>query len=297
MIHNDNCQSFDDRFWEDFAAEIDKSVEPKPLTPARRSMLAEIERELDALCLPEAGELPQLVATPRRQTLLERLKAAGNFASVPTGKTASNSGGKIASFSEPLKTQETHVAHTSFARGETVCPVRAKSPLPNTPISTPSKSWKHATQEQKLSRAVTVIGHAGYSLTLNLSDAQEEALRKSRDPARHLSDRINRALKEAGIEAPEYAFALEVSDKGRLHAHGAIVLPAHADRERIKQALMRAGGRIKGKAAARQVKLDPMPEPAGWASYCLKDLKLTRKALGTNKIAFLSTGLKRRCRD
>lgn len=297
MIQNDNCQSFDQSFWEDFAADINRSIQPEPLTPARRSMLAEIDRELDALCHPEPGERPQLVATPHRQTLAERLKAAGYFASVSTGKIASNSGGRIASFSEPLKTQEAHVAHTSFARGEAVCPVRTQSPLPNTPISIPSKAWKNTTPEEKFSRALTFVSNAGYCLTLNLSEAQEEALRKSRDPARHLSDRINRALKEAGLGAPQYAFSLEVSPEGRLHVHGTILLPAHADREKVKQALMEAGGRIKGKAAARQVKLEPARDPFGWASYCLKDLRRTRKALGTKKLTFISSGLKCRCRD
>lgn len=84
---------------------------------------------------------------------------------------------------------------------------------------------------------------------------------------------------------------------GRVHVHGAIVLPACVDPHKVKGALMSAGGKIKGRAAARQVLIRRLDGAAGWAGYVQKDLKATRKVLGTDKLTFVSTRLKRHCKD
>ncbi|MEQ8326538.1 MAG: hypothetical protein RLO08_13110 [Parvibaculaceae bacterium] len=313
-------QSPDADFWNDFSAELAAIADEKPLTGAERTALAEldalaaadtelaeIERQLDALALsPEPGEAAEPAVTPRRQTLLERLNMAGNFASV--------SAGKIASKPEPRNSQKAHAARASSDRGESVCLVRpltptqtvrpltpTQTPLPSPPVTHPystfPKSWKKASPEQKLTASILTAGHGSHAFTLNLSGKQEAALRASDDPARHMSNRINRAFKAAGIDAPAYSFALEVSPVGRVHVHGAIVLPAYADPHKVKGALMSAGGKIKGRAAARQVLIRCLDDPAGWAGYVQKDLKATRKALGTDKLTFISTALKRRCRS
>ena len=298
-------------FWNDFSAELAAIANEKPLSGAERTALAEldaldaadteladIERQLEALSLlPEPVEAPEPAATSRRQTLLERLNLAGNFASVSAGKTASKP--------EPRNSQKAHVARAPLERSEGVCPVRpltpTQTPLPSPPVTHPystfPKSWKKASPEQKLTASILTAGHGSHAFTLNLSGKQEAALRASNDPARHISNRINRALKEAGIAAPAYSFALEVSPVGRVHVHGAIVLPAYADPQKVKGALMSAGGRIKGRAAARQLQMRCMDGPAGWAGYVQKDLKTSRKALGTDKLTFVSTALKRKCRD
>ncbi|MEQ9447658.1 MAG: hypothetical protein RLN70_01995, partial [Rhodospirillaceae bacterium] len=204
-------------------------ADEKPLTGAERTALAEldalaaadtelaeIERQLDALALsPEPGEAAEPAVTPRRQTLLERLNMAGNFASV--------SAGKIASKPEPRNSQKAHAARASSDRGESVCLVRpltpTQTPLPSPPVTHPystfPKSWKKASPEQKLTASILTAGHGSHAFTLNLSGKQEAALRASDDPARHMSNRINRAFKAAGIDAPAYSFALEVSPVGR----------------------------------------------------------------------------------
>lgn len=145
----------------------------------------------------------------------------------------------------------------------------------------------------------TAEHHSGLTFTLNLSAACEKALLRSDNPARAMSDRINRALKALGCAAPAYGFALEISPAGRVHLHGA-VLPGAIDLDTLKRALMKAGGKLKSHAASRQLKFkpfDPTKGAHGWTGYITQDERITRRALATDKITFISSGLRRLTRS
>ena len=71
------------------------------------------------------------------------------------------------------------------------------------------------------------IGHNSLSFTLNLSERRKATLLESNQPARDMSHDINRAFKpiskKAGFKFP-YGSVFEVSQHGKLHTHGFIVV-------------------------------------------------------------------------
>lgn len=305
---NSYCQSFGDEFLAELANDL-TPTRKNPINGAALAALAEIdaigsaptrldeiERELAAFGLPDAREGPLYVSAPRPLTLVERFNAAG----------------KIASKHEAGKSQESVGSHGFCASEIAVCPVRHPYPLstlypatPHHPLSTVTlfpttrapKVWKRASKADKFVASIGSVGAGrGYAFTLNLSGSQEEALKAAGDPTRRISDRINRALKAVGVCAPEYSFTLEISPLGRLHLHGAIYVPQWHDLTSVKRALMQAGGKLKGHAASRQVKLKPIDNAEGWAGYLQKDVRKTLRNLGTEKLTFISTPLRQRCR-
>lgn len=318
MEYIENRQSHDADFWDDFAIELQALADKKPLSGVAQTALA----ELDAIAAPAAhrdsglAELDRLIAsfgpsepvqyTPQSRcpTLLDRLQAESKIASNPIGE--------IASKSEGPKAVESVTAHSFVLPAKSVCPVRhpsppltpTYSPLHRHPLSTPvgasplsPKTWKEASAADKLKASIALVGKkCGITFNLNLSPAQEKAMRASADPARHISDRINRQLKAAGIPNPEYAFALEVSPEGRLHLHG-VVSPGPHDLTAIKQALVRAGGKIKGRAASRQLVVRSMPDAPGWNGYVTKDMPKTKHDLRLEKLTYISTPLRRLSRE
>jgi hypothetical protein len=137
----------------------------------------------------------------------------------------------------------------------------------------------------------------GIAISLNLSPAREAALRAAADPARVMSMFIRRAFKEVVAGVPPHGFQLEISPEGRLHLHGHLIPGDLTDRKRMKRALMAAGGSLDGRAASRQVKLKQIYDAPGWARYIAMDGRKTRRELGTDKITFLSAGLRALTRD
>ena len=63
----------------------------------------------------------------------------------------------------------------------------------------------------------------------------------------------------------------KISPTGKLHVHGVIVPPlqTEADMKLLREALAKAGGKIKGKGAARQVDVSDIEDGFGWAAYCV----------------------------
>jgi len=163
-----------------------------------------------------------------------------------------------------------------------------------------SKPWRTLWQHEKLARSFEAAGRQnGQTFTLNLDPAREKLLLSRRDPADDLRRRISRELKSALGYLPAYGFTFEVSPSGRLHVHGVLILKSSsdADMKLVREALARAGGRMMGKAAPRQVAFAKIEDGFGWAAYCQKAFDTACNWLGTNKVSYVSTDLLRLSRS
>ncbi|NSZ06504.1 hypothetical protein G6M14_09045 [Agrobacterium tumefaciens] len=159
-----------------------------------------------------------------------------------------------------------------------------------------SKPWRTLWQHEKLARSFEAAGRQnGQTFTLNLDPAREKLLLSRRDPADDLRRRISRELKSALGYLPAYGFTFEISPSGRLHVHGVLILrsSSDADMKLVREALARAGGRMTGKAAPRQVAFAKIADGFGWAAYCQKAFDTACNWLGTNKVSYVSTDLLR----
>lgn len=194
-------------------------------------------------------------------------------------------------------------------------PVSGTPPLPPAPQSKPIKRkskprkatgarkprWRDLDELQKLQAGIESAGRLdGFTFSLNLGIGRESALWNSDDPIRLLSTYISRELRKAiGHDLP-YSFVLELArDKhgfDRLHAHGTLV-PGDANLDRIKDALVRAGGKINGRAwSERQLDMKPITSAAGWTAYITK-ARRWGKARPHGRPAFISRPLKQIARQ
>lgn len=159
-----------------------------------------------------------------------------------------------------------------------------------------SKPWRTLWQHEKLARSFEAAGHQnGQTFTLNLDPAREQLLLSRADPADDLRRRISRELKSALGYLPAYGFTFEISPTGKLHVHGVIVLKStsDADMKLVRDALARAGGKMTGRSAPRQVAFAKIEDGFGWAAYCQKAFDTACHWLGTNKVSYVSTDLLR----
>lgn len=196
------------------------------------------------------------------------------------------------------------------------CPVVDQSPLP-TALSIPHTPTPRPTRTKALQAAVedvvglldsdellshvkrlvfafeTVQKLGGMAFTLNLNSKRERSLLEGSDQIDKLRRYIGRELRRSFGRLIPFAFIFEVCPKGRLHVHGAILSKPDAleDKERIRDALARAGGKIKGRAGARQVSFKPQSDGIGWYAYSSKELDTVCGILGTHKITFVSDAL------
>ncbi|MHA6692033.1 hypothetical protein [Devosia sp. A449] len=99
--------------------------------------------------------------------------------------------------------------------------------------------------------------------------------------------------KQLGQALP-YAFQFEISPAGRLHVHGVVCLNRadKAELDALKVALAAAGGKIKGHAGSRQVKVAELYSADGWTAYFNKALSGTIKTLGIDKVRIVSAPLR-----
>lgn len=151
-----------------------------------------------------------------------------------------------------------------------------------------------------MARAFVVADEAGgISFTLNLSDELQATLCDHPNPARLMSGYINRELKkEVGIAFP-YAFRFEVSPRGRLHLHG-VLIPYSFDEDHvlaIDKALGRAGGKQRTDILRTNTQsyLGTLHDGLGWFAYLQKSGDDAARFLGTEKVTFISTPLKKLC--
>lgn len=139
----------------------------------------------------------------------------------------------------------------------------------------------------------------GISFTLNLSPRLQATLAKGGDPARLMGHYIGRELRKALGCAMPYAFTFEVSPAGRLHVHGVLV-PASFEEDHvlaIDRALGKAGGKLKASNIVRlsQSYLGTLYDGLGWHAYLQKSGDGAARFLGTDKVTFISTALRRMC--
>lgn len=161
-------------------------------------------------------------------------------------------------------------------------------------------AWRRQRAHEKLARSFQVAEAAGgVAFTLNLSSGLQNTLSTYSDPTRLMSHYINREFRLRLGNCPPYSFIFEVSRSGRLHLHGVLV-PDRMDEERLDaldDALMAAGGRIEGARIVQHTQnyMDILSDGIGWFAYAQKSFGETARLLGTNKITFISTSLKRLC--
>ena len=118
----------------------------------------------------------------------------------------------------------------------------------------------------------------GIALNLNYSKLIEKRAFAHDNPAAYIGDRFTEKLRVHDLADLPFAIVLEFSPDGRLHVHGLIV---HMGKPHlaISRALCEAGGKLFGKAAARQLTLKPLFDDQGCKSYCLKTNKATNVLL------------------
>lgn len=158
-----------------------------------------------------------------------------------------------------------------------------------------SKPWRSLWQHEKLVIAFEAAGQAGgLVFTLKLSAARARMLLQHTEPADELRRRIGRELRAAFGRSLPFSFIFEISPiTGTLHVHGVTLPPSTSgtDQQLIRQALARAGGKISGRAAGRQVDLKPITDGTGWAAYTQKAFDTACRSLGTNKVGYVSNDL------
>lgn len=148
------------------------------------------------------------------------------------------------------------------------------------------RAWDDLPAEEKKRRTLDFAFRSeSVAWTLNLTPKQEERLKLSKTPAKLLADAINRACKrELGHSVP-LSLALEVTSKGRLHAHGIATL-AKGEGKGFRNALKSAGGKVTGSQTGRQTDIRKLWDAEGWAAYMDKAFELTAVALHTDKIVY-----------
>ena len=162
-----------------------------------------------------------------------------------------------------------------------------KSPRVKTstqPVVLPSR-WRLLTKQQQ--HIVAARLPDAHAFTLNLSPEIEATARAHGDPIAYIAKRVNCYLATSELAGVPYSMVIESSPAGRLHVHG-VILMTDTDPAGLKSALSRAGGKISGHAGSRQVKLVPIDNPEGWASYTAKDRRDTAKVLPGKRLVSLS---------
>lgn len=222
----------------------------------------------------------------------------------------------IGSKESSQKQQTTKINQSINSKSTATCAVAPHHTTP-TPLTTPTKRprsktlqasvnrlgdlsikpWRTLWQHEKLTRAFEAVSRAsgGIAFTANLSAEREAFLMQRSDPTDDIRRRMAVELRKLFSSAAPVAFAFEVSPKGKLHIHGVAILPAsnQANSKVFKEALARACGKSKGKAAARQVDVTELSDGIGWAAYTQKDYDTACHYLGTARIGFIANEIVR----
>lgn len=141
---------------------------------------------------------------------------------------------------------------------------------------------------------------SGVRVSLNLGIGREGMLKNNDDPKRSMMKHLNKHLGAAGFGHVPYALAFELTpeDEGeRLHVHGAIDTSGLSkdDIKRLGMALRRAASFAEGALGGqRQVHMRSIPDPVGWADYCIKATSRLELELGIDD-PFMINNPMRRC--
>lgn len=163
------------------------------------------------------------------------------------------------------------------------------------------KQWRDLWRYEKAILSFEAAGqNGGTAFTLNLSSKRHKMLSCRADPTDDLRRYIAKELRKEFGHLPPFGFIFEIAPTtGKLHIHGAILTGnrSTAHEEALKRALARAGGKITGKGAARQVVLDTLTDGTGWAVYSQKQYDEVCSHLGTDKVSSVSNDLLRLAQD
>jgi hypothetical protein len=234
-----------------------------------------------------------------------------------TEPTHSSPSGRNGPFSAVLRT-----ANHQYSRGKTshVCGSRVVRTKPSTPhpihkldsliarwldehpwIATRTRNaakhlnrrWRDLSQEQKHKRAFEYAEAAGaYAFSLNLSEIIQKRAAAAHDPVKYLAKRLNEKLRKQKVSGLEYAFILDVSAPGKLHAHGIFILGQN-DINLVKVALRNAGGRFSTREVARQLSVSNLNAGLGFHRYIRKARKSVSHVLSGKRLEFVSQTLNR----
>lgn len=153
--------------------------------------------------------------------------------------------------------------------------------------------WRKASADDKFLHSIRVAqAHGGLFWSLNLNPSQERRTAASADPVVAFRRRLQRAFQSAGLFVPPFAFVLETSPSGRTHVHG-VIIPQGLSSARLSTVLGHAGGKITGKAGSRQVGFRTLYDADGCRNYMMADAEHTRRALGAERLTFMSADLRR----
>jgi len=128
-----------------------------------------------------------------------------------------------------------------------------------------------------LAWAMVLYEYGGRTLNLNISEAVVNAAHG--DPrltfAQYLRERIKReltkSLKPLGVACPDFFFAVESTELGKTHLHGAILSRHETTFDGvIREALFHAMSGKKVMRTGTEVHLDELVTPAKWVNYCAK---------------------------
>jgi hypothetical protein len=151
------------------------------------------------------------------------------------------------------------------------------------------------THHERMQYAANILQNGlGEAFTLNFSEEQEQRFLESANPMRSLTLRINAELRKAGLPKLPYMVAFEVSPDGKVHAHGAFL--RRGDEEAVKMAFRKAGGIIRKQGtAARQLSFRSIYNADGWDGYLKKAKNKTKRAIGVDKVTFISQSFVQLC--
>jgi hypothetical protein len=242
---------------------------------------------------------PPRAPIDRPLTLVERLNLTSKIASISEAPNPPRRRGRRAS---PAHRESTCPARgtgdslSSLAIPSILSPFEA-SPSPSTVIADAlkrkDKAWRDASEEEKFDHAVKVVrARDGYKFDLDLSQRAEEEVVGAVDPIRTFARRLQRAFIGDALLVPPFAFVLESSPAGRAHIHG-VLIAGGIDRDRLVKLLMGAGGKIHGRSASRQLKLEPLLYPVQWCGYVGKAAPRTKSLTGAKRLTYLSNDLRR----
>lgn len=148
------------------------------------------------------------------------------------------------------------------------------------------KEWRHLTVETRVRFQQIALEDIGewQTMTLHLSDGELRKMRASRKShADYIRRKISQALRRELGHVPEYWFKIEYFSKPRRlnetyapadpHVHGSIAVHNGISPERIRKALLKAGGFPGGGAVGRppvKLKQSYAALANGWVEYVLE---------------------------
>lgn len=159
------------------------------------------------------------------------------------------------------------------------------------------KPWRSLWPHERIIVSFKAAAELGaLAFTLNLSESRERSFSNHTTPVDRLRRYIARELRQTFGYLLPFAFVLESSPAGRLHAHGVIIVPEGQDIPggALRAALARAGGKITDQgASARQIDIRPAWDAGGWARYSIKSWDETCQQLGLADPGFISNEIVR----